>query len=291
MLRNLSDEACCRVGTHADVVGPTVDQIHWAFGEVQQYFSEGVVTCTDDMTVLDVGAHIGLFALEVMKRTRNTARLYCFEPLPRTSGFLRRNVRRFDARVQPRVFACGAGQAHAHLVMREARVLSTSSYCNGGAGPFSASAATAEANAFDDCIAPEIRKLRGLGGAVPWALRLLLGALFGVITRTNGTTSLRAGVDYLCEIRPLSSVIDAHALETIDLLKVDVEGAELDVLRGIDARHWPRIKAVALEVHDVDGRLETIEALLRANGIGHIERKAGELAHREHRLWVVLARR
>ena len=79
-------------------------------------------------------------------------------------------------------------------------------------------------------------------------------------------------------------MIDAHGLETIDLLKVDVEGAELDCLRGIDARHWPRLKAVALEVHDVDGQLQTIEELLRANGIGHISvlQLCGMLLASEH---------
>lgn len=63
------------------------------------------------------------------------------------------------------------------------------------------------------------------------------------------------------------------------------------MLLGIDEAHWPRIRSLFLEVHDIDGRLERIEALLREHGIAHIERKAGNLAHREHRLWVILARR
>ncbi len=289
--RNLFPEGQCAVGAHAGVVGPTADQVHWAYDEVQQYFNGGVVRCTDHMTVLDVGGHIGLFALEVMRRTRNTAKLYCLEPLPRTCGFLRRNVRRFAPDVQPRVFNCGAGRTHAHLPMLEAHVLSTSSYCNGGAGPFRASARDAEAQAFDDCVAPELRRLRGLGAPAAWLLRLVLRLLFRAITRTNGTTRLRAGAEYMCEIRPLSSIIESHGLEAIDLLKVDVEGAELDVLLGIRDEHWARIGAVAIEVHDVDGRVERIEALLRSHGIGRIERKGGEMAHREHGLFVLVASR
>ena len=54
------------------------------------------------------------------------------------------------------------------------------------------------------------------------AVGAVLRALFRVITRTNGTTRLRAGTDYLCEIRPLSSIIEAHQIEKVDLLKVDV---------------------------------------------------------------------
>lgn len=38
------------------------------------------------------------------------------------------------------------------------------------------------------------------------------------------------------------------------LLQVDVEGEELEVLRGIDAETWARVQQVAMEVHDcIDG--------------------------------------
>lgn len=34
----------------------------------------------------------------------------------------------------------------------------------------------------------------------------------------------------------------------IDLLKIDVERAELQVLQGVAAHHWPAIRQVAMEV-------------------------------------------
>ena len=40
----------------------------------------------------------------------------------------------------------------------------------------------------------------------------------------------------------------------VGLLKVDVEGAELGVLRGIGAVWWQRIERVVVEVHDVGDR-------------------------------------
>ena len=54
--------------------------------------------------------------------------------------------------------------------------------------------------------------------------------------------------------------------QRVDLLKIDVEGDELQALQGVEARHWDRIAQVALEVHDVDGRLGAVEALLEARG-------------------------
>ena len=62
--------------------------------------------------------------------------------------------------------------------------------------------------------------------------------------------------------------------------QIDVEGSEWDVLLGIEDRHWPHIRNVccpfthitptplqiAVEVHDVAGRLDRVCALLRACG-------------------------
>ena len=56
-----------------------------------------------------------------------------------------------------------------------------------------------------------------------------------------------------CELRTVSSVIDEHSIPAVDLLKIDVERAELDVVAGIEPRHWPLIHQVAAEVHDEAG--------------------------------------
>ncbi len=55
----------------------------------------------------------------------------------------------------------------------------------------------------------------------------------------------------------------AQGLERVDLLKIDVERAELDVLHGVRQQDWPRIRQVVLEVHDVGGQLATVQRLLQ----------------------------
>ena len=226
---SLFGEAACLYEGLGQMVGPSADQLEWARWEVLEYFREGVIECTEDMTVLDVGAHIGFFAREVMSRTRNTARLYCLEPLPRTCGFLRRNTQHFDATSAPRVFNCGAGRAHGHVVMQENPVLSTSSYCNGGAGPFRLSASAAAAALFEgDTDIGSLHFTRRLRG-VPFVsvLRCIARRLYSAIQVANGRAQLHCGPEYLCEIRPLSSIIDSADIRRIDVLKIDVEGAEL----------------------------------------------------------------
>ena len=71
-----------------------------------------------------------------------------------------------------------------------------------------------------------------------------------------------------CELVTLSSVIEAEGVERIDLLKIDVERAELDVVRGIEPDHWPRIRQVVSEVHDEDGRLAELRGMLEDRGFG-----------------------
>merc|ERR1712146_394922 len=53
--------------------------------------------------------------------------------------------------------------------------------------------------------------------------------------------------------------------ERIDLLKIDVEGSELDVLRGIDDEHWGMVQQVVLEV-ETFALVRTITEILESRG-------------------------
>src|SRR5436305_4176844 len=75
-----------------------------------------------------------------------------------------------------------------------------------------------------------------------------------------------AGEVVLCRIKTLSEVLRENQVEWIDLLKIDVEKSELDVLRGIAEEDWSRIGQIVIEVHDLDGRLETVRSLLEGKG-------------------------
>ena len=53
-------------------------------------------------------------------------------------------------------------------------------------------------------------------------------------------------------------------------MKVDCEGAELDVLLGIEDDQWPAIRQVVAEVNDEEGRLELCVNLLKEKGFGQV---------------------
>ena len=61
----------------------------------------------------------------------------------------------------------------------------------------------------------------------------------------------------------VSEIVQDHGLSRIDLLKIDVERAELDVLLGISNTDWKLISQAVLEVHDVQGRLQRVVHLLQ----------------------------
>jgi hypothetical protein len=69
-----------------------------------------------------------------------------------------------------------------------------------------------------------------------------------------------------CELTTISAAMRDHGVEGVDLLKIDAEGAEWAVLQGIEASDWPRIRQFAIEVHDVEGRVDRIRALLEHKG-------------------------
>jgi acyl carrier protein len=70
----------------------------------------------------------------------------------------------------------------------------------------------------------------------------------------------------VCPLRTISDVISENQIDQIDLLKLDVEKSELDVLLGIQAADWQKIKQVVAEVHDIDGRLDQFSGLLKSQG-------------------------
>lgn len=68
---------------------------------------------------------------------------------------------------------------------------------------------------------------------------------------------------HVCEMTTVSDIMQDEGLSRIDLLKIDVERAELDVLLGITDAHWKLISQVVLEVHDIRGRLEKVSQILK----------------------------
>jgi amino acid adenylation domain-containing protein/FkbM family methyltransferase len=72
--------------------------------------------------------------------------------------------------------------------------------------------------------------------------------------------------DYECQLLSFSEIVEKHQIEKVDLLKIDVERSELDVITGIEDKHWGIIKQIVIEVHQDGASLDYVKQLLAAKG-------------------------
>ncbi|MGB8507775.1 MAG: amino acid adenylation domain-containing protein, partial [Pyrinomonadaceae bacterium] len=209
----------------------------------QMYLRHGI-TLRDGDCVFDVGANIGLFTLYVNHVCRN-ARVYAFEPVPPIFDVLRTNAALYGLNVE----LSEAGIADS------GRVASVTFYpkMSGMSGLYADAAA-------DEQLTRAFLKNQG-GELVGFADELLEGRF--------------ASETYACQIKTLSQVINEQRVESIDLLKIDVEKSELDVLKGVGDDDWLKIKQVVMEVHDIGEQLARVTSLLRGHGFHVVAEEGG----------------
>ncbi|MFE2977979.1 amino acid adenylation domain-containing protein [Streptomyces sp. NPDC059258] len=206
-----------------------------------EYLRNGI-TIEDDDTIIDVGANIGMFTLFAGTRAQG-ARIYAFEPIPPVFDSLRRNVALHG--LNAKVFGCG--------LAAEEREETFTFYRHNTV--ISSSVTTAEQ--AHDIVRSYLRNQEELAGGGAAAEDSLVDEL--VDARLDSE-------QFTCRLRTLSEIIEEEAIERIDLLKIDVENAEYEVLKGIQPRHWPMIRQLVVELHDVDGRLGEVTRLLEGLG-------------------------
>ncbi|HXA27608.1 MAG TPA: FkbM family methyltransferase [Candidatus Angelobacter sp.] len=184
--------------------------------------------------VIDAGANIGLFVLFV-KRQQPDATVLAFEPVPESAQVLRKNI-----------------ELH-HL-----SEVSVHQVALGNSRETEAPLTHYPALPGNSTQHPEQKQLQQT-----------------VLARTHPARwveRLHRAQTISVAVERLSTYLDDH--RAVDLLKVDVEGAELDVLHGIDARHWPLIRQVVMEVQDLDDRLAQVCDLLERHGLQPAARPA-----------------
>ncbi|MFO0683993.1 MAG: FkbM family methyltransferase [Sandaracinus sp.] len=236
--------------------------------EVEEYFEHGAHVAPGDV-VLDVGANIGAFAGAVATRTQGDVTLHCFEPAAPLFDTLRSNFRRHPllARTRHALHPVALstreddGRERAFYYFRHLPTDSTYDL-------------ERKLDAFRDTVRRAARALEGserdgwlrqrggrsLARVLDWLCRDESRLGPWMAERVAGLETLR------CRLASLERFAAQHELPRIDLLKIDVEGAELDVLRGVgDA--WPRVRRVVVETDRREGRERAVIELLTAHGL------------------------
>lgn len=205
------------------------------------YFQSGVsLPATGQPTVVDVGANIGLFSL-ACHRANPRCRLVAVEPAPAAFAVLERNLSHVGGATCVRQALAESAAARGELTVYPDATAESSRHPRERAMQRARLQAHVASSGGGDA-----------GGR-------------GDDDDDNGVGT-GAGVQCACAVGTLSELIAQLHLERIDLLKIDCEGDELRVLHGLCPADWRRVRQVAMEVHDIYGRLDAAVALLRRHG-------------------------
>ena len=223
------------------------DYLYQEIFEKRIYTSRGI-RVPDGAVVFDVGANIGMFTLFVAEHFPS-ARVFAFEPIPPIFDTLRINAELYAAPVK--LFPFGISNRNQTASFTYYPHYSMMS------GQESYSDSSADIEVVKKYLSNQQAAGQEGGGLLEHADELLAGRF--------------ASETYDCSLRTLSDVIADEGVERIDLLKVDVQRAELNVLEGIRDEDWPKIQQIVMEVHDgagqeTKGRVGEIVAMLERRG-------------------------
>lgn len=253
----------------------------------------------DGATVLDVGANVGAFSIALAQQHRDL-RLVLFEPIPATFALLRRNAERLLGSARVTLVPAGASSAPGRATFRvppsstaATAYPSTSKPTAGANGKVTMQ--TWVRAALEDArraktIRPRLATVVERGLEHRTARPVILGAIVAAV----GAVTLvhRFRTKHLeCELTTISAALHEYSIDAVDLVKIDVEGAEWAVLQGIAESDWPRIRQLAIEVHDVDGRLARMRDVLEGKGYRVVVDEADWATHRLMGLHMLYASR
>lgn len=244
---------------------------------VQRVYEQGRVTLRraaphSNVAVLDVGANVGMFSTRAAEALGPGGLVIAAEPLPTTYAALEHNV------AVHRDFCAEAGTPCAPVIAVNAGVGDGSTdACDFIFYPRAAGWGTMASlespdtifadmdavvdNFLDDESNTALNPLQRMMGGT---LRRVAPVLYRAVTRMAVQRMLAGREIQRCKMTTVSALIDDNNVRDVALLKIDVERAEVGVLKGVEARHWPTIGAVSAEAHAEN--LDEVVAILRGAG-------------------------
>ncbi|GAB3947994.1 FkbM family methyltransferase [Spirosoma harenae] len=252
--------------------GTEADMLYHEIFTMQSYQKHGI-QITNESCVFDVGANIGLYSIFLTQKYP-TIRLFSFEPIPALFDVLHANATSLfsGANVQLQNVGLAAKTGTAQFTFKPSMSMTASMYPDVLAESSQKQASSYTwLQAFIGDMAKVSRFSPGLarwgirGLSHPYLRPLTLGILGLPILAVSAIQNLSTQ-RITCSLKTISDVIREQCLSRIDVIKIDVEGSELDVIQGIEAADWPKIRQFIIEVHDLNDRVNTLVALFKKHG-------------------------
>ena len=218
--------------------------------ERQTYLQHGITLenrkGVEPLTIVDIGANIGLFSLFVCQHPDSTScgvEIVAVEPIIPCCHVFHRNMTQalelLESPSSVRLLNCAVGQSSCS----DENTVAFHYYpTNPGESTRNVAERTEQRRLLYDAAV-----LAGKADMIP-------------------SDEMPAEISQ-CQIRSIQSICDELGLLKIDLLKIDVEGDEIEVLNSIGGEaYWSIIRQIVMEVHDIEERLVTAVNLLTSHG-------------------------
>lgn len=257
------------------------------------YEKHGIMVRDGD-TVFDIGANIGLFTVNLAHKFTDL-HLYAFEPVPDIYDALQRNAT--EHAPAARCYNIGLTDRRCEAVFELNRFATLASTMHptvfdDGARKNASLAQWAEAGLADlEKVHPEKWVALTRRGLKKRGWRYGVLAVLGVCVLALHLRRLLYLQRRVCKLRTVSEVLAETGVDFVDLMKIDVEGAEESILAGIVNSDWDRIGQFVIEVHDVEGRLDRMTKLLENRGYRTVRAREDWALHELMSIWTLYALR
>ena len=204
-----------------------------------------IVEISDGDTIIDIGANIGIFGLVLSKLFKKLT-IHSFEPIDEIYNVLKSNSilsKNENFKVYP------------YGISNKNHTIDFTYYPN---SPALSTSYPEIWNSEKDLMAALKGNLKHSPKNWWWA-KYIPNFIYPLILKNLRRNSKK--ID--CELKTLSYVIEKLHIKKIDLLKIDCEGNELKVIKGLDDNNWPIIEQLIIEVHDIENRLDIILDILK----------------------------
>jgi FkbM family methyltransferase len=214
------------------------------------------LTLNPGAVVFDIGANIGIFALYAINKCQKDVELYCFEPIPSTYSCLKKNLECYP-------------QAHSYM-QGISDVTSDTDVTFTMFGKYSVTSTYRPEDKIISNFNPllDLNNMLAITQHTSKTQHFLLKHvpfLRSYLIKRNYKKQTKA-TTVQCMLTSLGGFIENNKIQNIDLIKIDVEGAEFDVVNSIKPEQFSFIRQLSIEVHDIDNRVEKICNLLKDHG-------------------------
>lgn len=216
----------------------------------QKTYLSDYLTLSPGSIIIDVRAHIGLFSLFALRQCKHNALIYSFEPIPISFQCL-----------TPFEEECHLYNVGVADVAKDCLIEFT---------VFGKDLTTATYKPQDKMISnynhlldyDNLLKIARYQNNLLYYQMKFLPFMRPYLIKKN-FKNRTMGTKILCKLISLGHFIERNAINHIDFLKINVEGAEFEVVKSIEPKQFFMIKQLSTEMHDIDNRVEYLAAYLR----------------------------